>query len=82
MLGDAQKDVDSREQSEARFLTALSRRIFPCSPHMTTLDPGSAGFHWDSPAVGCRIMRWKLLSIALFAVCTMLGLNDIYVLGF
>ena len=47
-VGDAQKDVDSREQSEARFLTALSRRIFPCSPHMTTLDLGSAGFHWDS----------------------------------
>ena len=47
-VGDVQEDVDSREQSEGRFPTAFNRRIFPCSLHMTTLDPGSAGFHWAS----------------------------------
>lgn len=35
---DAQEDVDSREQSEARFPTTLNRRIFLCSLHMTMLD--------------------------------------------
>jgi hypothetical protein len=50
-VGDVQEDVDSREQSEGRFPTAFNRRIFPCSLHMTTLDPGSAGFHWASSII-------------------------------
>jgi hypothetical protein len=67
-VGDVQEDVDSREQSEERFPTAFNRRIFPCSLHITTLDPGSAGFHWGSRRTSHPPQHFEECDICFF-VC-------------